>query len=119
VHSAEDARAQIHPQSTKPEAGRQQRRENGSPERASAGDLLSLQPMMKELKARMPGGCVIVTTVTNTQGTLTAAAFPGADIRGNATNSITIRGTAVAINGALVSLVAVYFFVRSHGVREL
>ena len=32
---------------------------------ASAGDLLSLQPMMKELKARMPGCCVIVTTMTN------------------------------------------------------
>ncbi len=27
--------------------------------------------------------------------------------------------TVLAINGALVSLVAVYFFVRSHGVREL
>ena len=32
---------------------------------ASAGDLLSLQPMMKELKARLPGSCVIVTTITN------------------------------------------------------
>ncbi|BDG06053.1 3-deoxy-D-manno-octulosonic acid transferase [Anaeromyxobacter oryzae] len=32
---------------------------------ASAGDLLSLQPMMKELKARLPGCCVIVTTITN------------------------------------------------------
>jgi 3-deoxy-D-manno-octulosonic-acid transferase len=32
---------------------------------ASAGDLLSLQPMMKELKDRMPGCCIIVTTVTN------------------------------------------------------
>jgi len=32
---------------------------------ASAGDLLSLQPMMKELKARLPGCCIIVTTVTN------------------------------------------------------
>ncbi|HET7826023.1 MAG TPA: 3-deoxy-D-manno-octulosonic acid transferase [Anaeromyxobacter sp.] len=32
---------------------------------ASAGDLLSLQPMMKELKARLPGCCVIVTTMTN------------------------------------------------------
>jgi 3-deoxy-D-manno-octulosonic-acid transferase len=32
---------------------------------ASAGDLLSLQPMMKELKARMPGCCIIVTTITN------------------------------------------------------
>jgi 3-deoxy-D-manno-octulosonic-acid transferase len=32
---------------------------------ASAGDLLSLQPMMKELKARVPGCCIIVTTMTN------------------------------------------------------
>ena len=32
---------------------------------ASAGDLLSLQPMMKELKARDPGCCVIVSTMTN------------------------------------------------------
>ncbi|MBK9519431.1 MAG: 3-deoxy-D-manno-octulosonic acid transferase [Anaeromyxobacter sp.] len=32
---------------------------------ASAGDLLSLQPMMKELKARHPGCCVIVSTITN------------------------------------------------------
>ena len=32
---------------------------------ASAGDLLSLQPMMKELKARVPGCCIIVTTITN------------------------------------------------------
>jgi 3-deoxy-D-manno-octulosonic-acid transferase len=32
---------------------------------ASAGDLLSLQPMMKELKARTPGCCIIVTTITN------------------------------------------------------
>ena len=32
---------------------------------ASAGDLLSLQPMMKELKSRLPGCCIIVTTITN------------------------------------------------------
>jgi len=32
---------------------------------ASAGDLLSLQPVMKELKARLPGCCLIVTTITN------------------------------------------------------
>jgi 3-deoxy-D-manno-octulosonic-acid transferase len=32
---------------------------------ASAGDLLSLQPMMKEIKARLPGSCVIVSTITN------------------------------------------------------
>jgi 3-deoxy-D-manno-octulosonic-acid transferase len=32
---------------------------------ASAGDLLSLQPMMRELKARMPGCCILVSTITN------------------------------------------------------
>ena len=32
---------------------------------ASAGDLLSLQPMMRELKARLPGCCLLVTTITN------------------------------------------------------
>ena len=32
---------------------------------ASAGDLLSLQPMMKELKKRLPGCCIVVTTITN------------------------------------------------------
>lgn len=32
---------------------------------ASAGDLLSLQPMMKELKTRVPGCCIVVTTITN------------------------------------------------------
>ncbi len=32
---------------------------------ASAGDLLSLQPMMKELKQREPGCRILVTTVTN------------------------------------------------------
>lgn len=32
---------------------------------ASAGDLLSLQPMMKELRARLPEACIIVTTITN------------------------------------------------------
>jgi 3-deoxy-D-manno-octulosonic-acid transferase len=32
---------------------------------ASAGDLLSLQPMMRELKRRSPGCCLIVTTITN------------------------------------------------------
>jgi 3-deoxy-D-manno-octulosonic-acid transferase len=32
---------------------------------ASAGDLLALQPMTKELKRRLPGCCVVVTTVTN------------------------------------------------------
>jgi len=32
---------------------------------ASAGDLLSLQPMMRELRTRMPGACILVTTITN------------------------------------------------------
>jgi 3-deoxy-D-manno-octulosonic-acid transferase len=32
---------------------------------ASAGDLLSLQPMMAELRRRMPGCCILVTTMTN------------------------------------------------------
>jgi 3-deoxy-D-manno-octulosonic-acid transferase len=32
---------------------------------ASAGDLLSLEPMMKALKERLPGCCIIVTTITN------------------------------------------------------
>jgi 3-deoxy-D-manno-octulosonic-acid transferase len=32
---------------------------------ASAGDLLSLQPMMRELKERLPGCCLVVTTITN------------------------------------------------------
>ncbi|HEU4383314.1 MAG TPA: glycosyltransferase N-terminal domain-containing protein [Anaeromyxobacteraceae bacterium] len=32
---------------------------------ASAGDLLSLQPMMKALKERLPGCCILVTTITN------------------------------------------------------
>ena len=32
---------------------------------ASAGDLLALQPMMRELKARLPGCCIVVTTITN------------------------------------------------------
>jgi len=32
---------------------------------ASAGDLLSLQPMMRELRARLPGACIIVSTITN------------------------------------------------------
>jgi 3-deoxy-D-manno-octulosonic-acid transferase len=32
---------------------------------ASAGDLLALQPMMRELRARLPGCCIVVTTITN------------------------------------------------------
>ena len=45
------------------------RRGTGSPRiwlhGASAGDLLALQPMMRELKARLPGCCIVVTTITN------------------------------------------------------
>jgi 3-deoxy-D-manno-octulosonic-acid transferase len=32
---------------------------------ASAGDLLALQPIMRELKGRLPGCCIVVTTITN------------------------------------------------------
>jgi 3-deoxy-D-manno-octulosonic-acid transferase len=32
---------------------------------ASAGDLLALQPMMRELKRRRPDCCIVVTTITN------------------------------------------------------
>jgi 3-deoxy-D-manno-octulosonic-acid transferase len=32
---------------------------------ASAGDLLSLQPMMRELRSRVPEACIVVTTMTN------------------------------------------------------
>jgi 3-deoxy-D-manno-octulosonic-acid transferase len=32
---------------------------------ASAGDLLSLQPMMRELRARLPDACILVTTITD------------------------------------------------------
>jgi 3-deoxy-D-manno-octulosonic-acid transferase len=32
---------------------------------ASAGDVLTLQPIIRELKARVPGACIIVTTITN------------------------------------------------------
>lgn len=32
---------------------------------ASAGDLLALQPMMRELKKRRPDCCIVVTTITN------------------------------------------------------
>jgi len=32
---------------------------------ASAGDLLSLEPMMREMRRRLPGACIIVSTITN------------------------------------------------------
>jgi 3-deoxy-D-manno-octulosonic-acid transferase len=47
---------------------------------ASAGDLLSLQPMMRELKARMPGCCVIVTTVTNSGLAMARKKLADADV---------------------------------------
>jgi 3-deoxy-D-manno-octulosonic-acid transferase len=44
---------------------------------ASAGDLLSLQPMMQELKARLPGCCIIVTTITNSGLAMARKKLPG------------------------------------------
>ncbi|HLG55464.1 MAG TPA: neuraminidase-like domain-containing protein [Vicinamibacterales bacterium] len=46
----------------------------------------------------------LVTTVSATKGTVTAVAFAGADIRGSGTDTVIIRGTAGAINGALDGL---------------
>ncbi|MDP2034757.1 MAG: tandem-95 repeat protein [Polaromonas sp.] len=45
------------------------------------------------------------TTVSVTSGTLTALAFAGATITNNGSGSVTISGTAAAINGALNGLV--------------
>jgi 3-deoxy-D-manno-octulosonic-acid transferase len=47
---------------------------------ASAGDLLSLQPMMKELKARLPGCCIIVTTITNSGFVMARKKLAEADV---------------------------------------
>jgi 3-deoxy-D-manno-octulosonic-acid transferase len=47
---------------------------------ASAGDLLSLQPMMKELKAKLPGCCIIVTTITNSGLTMARKKLAEADV---------------------------------------
>ena len=47
---------------------------------ASAGDLLSLQPMMKELKARAPGCCIVVTTITNSGKEMAKAKIREADV---------------------------------------
>ncbi len=47
---------------------------------ASAGDLLSLQPMMKELKARLPGCCLIVTTITNSGFEIARRRLADADV---------------------------------------
>lgn len=46
----------------------------------------------------------LTTTLTVTNGTLTALAFAGATITGNGTNNVTISGTAAAINGAMNGL---------------
>jgi 3-deoxy-D-manno-octulosonic-acid transferase len=47
---------------------------------ASAGDLLSLQPMMKELKERAPGCCLVVTTITNSGLEMARAKIREADV---------------------------------------
>ena len=47
---------------------------------ASAGDLLSLQPMMRELKARVPGCCLVVTTITNSGLEMARAKIREADV---------------------------------------
>ncbi len=47
---------------------------------ASAGDLLSLQPMMRELKRRLPGSCLVVTTVTNSGVAMARRKIPEADV---------------------------------------
>jgi 3-deoxy-D-manno-octulosonic-acid transferase len=47
---------------------------------ASAGDLLSLQPMMKELKSRLPGCCIIVTTMTNSGLAMARKKLTDADV---------------------------------------
>ena len=47
---------------------------------ASAGDLLSLQPMMRELKERIPGCCLVVTTITNSGLEMARARIREADV---------------------------------------
>lgn len=47
---------------------------------ASAGDLLSLHPMMKELKARHPGCCLIVSTMTNSGQEMARRKLAEADV---------------------------------------
>ncbi|MGC3996065.1 MAG: 3-deoxy-D-manno-octulosonic acid transferase [Anaeromyxobacter sp.] len=60
---------------------RSQPRGEGSPRiwlhGASAGDLLSLEPMMRELKKRQPGCCIIVTTMTNSGLAMARKKLPG------------------------------------------
>jgi 3-deoxy-D-manno-octulosonic-acid transferase len=47
---------------------------------ASAGDLLSLQPMMKELRARRPDACIIVSTITNSGHEMARRKLAEADV---------------------------------------
>ncbi len=47
---------------------------------ASAGDLLSLQPMMKELRARVPGCCMVVSTITNSGQQMAKSKLAEADV---------------------------------------
>ena len=47
---------------------------------ASAGDLLSLQPMMRELKARRPGCCIVVSTITNSGQEMARRKLAEADV---------------------------------------
>jgi 3-deoxy-D-manno-octulosonic-acid transferase len=47
---------------------------------ASAGDLLSLQPMMRELKARCPGCCIVVSTITNSGQEMARSKLAEADV---------------------------------------
>jgi 3-deoxy-D-manno-octulosonic-acid transferase len=47
---------------------------------ASAGDLLSLQPMMRELKARRPGCCIVVSTITNSGQEMARSKLAEADL---------------------------------------
>src|SRR5512137_1016503 len=47
---------------------------------ASAGDLLSLQPMVKELRARLPGCSIVVTTITNSGQEMAARRITEADV---------------------------------------
>ncbi|OFX24301.1 MAG: 3-deoxy-D-manno-octulosonic acid transferase [Anaeromyxobacter sp. RBG_16_69_14] len=58
--------------------------ERGSPRiwlhGASAGDLLSLQPMMVELKRRLPGCCIVVTTITNSGLAMARKKLTDADV---------------------------------------
>ncbi|MFL5271004.1 MAG: 3-deoxy-D-manno-octulosonic acid transferase [Anaeromyxobacteraceae bacterium] len=47
---------------------------------ASAGDLLSLEPMMRELKRRLPGCCIVVTTMTNSGLAMARKKLSDADV---------------------------------------